>query len=55
VLDHFDRRQKEEMMLGAFWKPVVATVAVMFVLVIWWILRRGRGLAEPAAGTGTGR
>jgi hypothetical protein len=33
----------------------VATVAVMFVLVIWWILRRGRGLAEPAGGAGTGR
>ena len=32
----------------------VATVAVMFAIVIWWILRRGRGLSEPAVGTGTG-
>ena len=32
----------------------VATVAVMFTIVILWILRRGRGIADPAAGTGTG-
>jgi len=54
----FDVKMKAQSILyRTLWlfAATVATVAVMFVLVIWWILRRGRGLAEPAAGTGTGR
>jgi hypothetical protein len=50
----FDVRIKSQSILyRTLWlfAATVATVAVMFVIVIWWILRRGRGLAEPAVGT----
>jgi hypothetical protein len=44
------RMRGESILYRTLWlfAATVGTVALMFVIVIWWILRRGRGTAEPA-------
>jgi hypothetical protein len=51
------RMKAQSILYRTLWlfAATVGTVAVMFVILIWWILRRGRAAPIPAGSGGTGR
>ena len=54
----FEARMKAQSILyRTLWlfAATFGTVAMMFVVLIWWILRRGRGIGGPGGGAGASR